>query len=74
MAIDVITNMLILQLLLTRGAVVRTATSAADFFDSSAAAGAGGALFAKDLEIVRVVAIVSSGVDKVLEGSTTDAD
>ncbi len=53
---------------------MRATASAADFFDSSATAGTGGTLFTKDLEVVRVVAIIATGINKVLEGGTTDAD
>ncbi len=48
------------------------ATSATDFFDSSTTAGARGALFTKDLEVVGVVAIITTGVNKMLEGGPAD--
>ena len=59
---------------LTPWAVMSTATRAAGFFDGVAAAGARLALLAKDLEIVRKISSIATGVDKVLEGGTTDFD
>lgn len=51
---------------------MRAAAGAADFNNLGFAAGAGGSLFTKDFEELGVVADITVGVDKMLEGSATD--
>lgn len=53
---------------------MRAAAGTADFFDGRTAARAWSALFTKDLEVVSVVTIVATGINKVLEGGTTNLD
>ena len=50
------------------------AAGTTDFFDIGAAAGAGGALFAKYLEVVAIVTGSATGVGEMLEGSTANGD
>ena len=61
-------------LFLTAGTKVRAAAGAANLFDRGAAARAGSALFTKDLEVVGVVAIVATGINKMLEGGAANFD
>ena len=51
-----------------------TATGTTNFFNSSVAPGAGGALIAKDFEIVAVVTGVSTGIGEMLEGGATNCN
>ena len=50
------------------------ATSHPDLFNGSTAPRTGGALLAKDLEVVGEVAILTAGIDKVLKGGATNGD
>lgn len=62
------------MLLLTSWAIVGAAAGAADFFDNRAATRAGSALLTEDFEVVSVVTILATSIDKMLEGCTADRD
>lgn len=63
-----------MYLFLAPGTVVRAAAGTTNFSYEGFAAGAGGALFAKDFEILGKVSDVTITVYKMLEGGATNFD